>query len=725
MRLLKKLILLIIFLQSYHSFGSIYDYVYPNVDIPSYSNYGSLGLIQMPNARFHKEGTLALSWSHNDPYINGSIVAYPFSWLEASYFYTDINNALYSDNPDFSGSQSYKDKGFDVKVRLLEESYYLPQIAAGARDIAGTATFSSEYITLSKRYNNFDVTLGMGWGTLSGNQIKNPFEYINNSFESRNEVLSDTQGGEVSFDKLFSGPAGLFGGIEMSIPNANGARFKIEYDGTDYKKEGFPFGRSSFPFAFEPVKQPNSKINYGFVYPLNKHFQLKLSYTKGNTLNFGFALFADFGSKSFVKKNDPIVNVEYSDTVKDVNSRKKIYLYRSSLNKLRDNEIYLQTAEASEEKLSISYTQSKFVSHIRGLGRVTDILNQLAPENISEFELINVNAGMPLLKAEVDRDSFERHKNDNLYTLAMRDIKLSAAKSNETISHEYQPVSYYPKFFWGLTPAIRSQIGGPDGFFLGDLRLQAYSETLFKNNINLIASASVGLVSSLNELKITSDSVIPHVRTDIVDYLQQSEEFNIDRFQFNIFNSHSSNLYSKISFGLLEEMFGGYGGEFIYRPFEKNYAIGAELWHVKQRDYDMLFSFRDYETVTGHINFNYHHPTSNVLLSIRGGKFLAKDSGLSFDFSRVFKTGLRIGAFFSRTDISKLEFGEGSFDKGFYFYIPIEMFYGKHSKRYAGWGLRPLTRDGASFLNHAYFLWGVTEQGQAISHERNWDDLYD
>ena len=86
---------------------------------------------------------------------------------------------------------------------------------------------------------------------------------------------------------------------------------------------------------------------------------------------------------------------------------------------------------------------------------------------------------------------------------------------------------------------------------------------------------------------------------------------------------------------------------------------------------------------------------------------------------------MRIGAFVAKTDISKLEFGEGSFDKGFYFFIPIEIFYSSFSKRYINWCLKPLTRDGAAFVNHAYFLWGVTEQGQEISHARNWDDIYD
>ena len=78
-----------------------------------------------------------------------------------------------------------------------------------------------------------------------------------------------------------------------------------------------------------------------------------------------------------------------------------------------------------------------------------------------------------------------------------------------------------------------------------------------------------------------------------------------------------------------------------------------------------------------------------------------------------------------KTDISAFEFGEGSFDKGFYFFIPVESFFDKYSKGSVGLGLRPLTRDGAASLKHTHTLYGVTEQGQFININRDWDDLYD
>ena len=319
---------------------------------------------------------------------------------------------------------------------------------------------------------------------------------------------------------------------------------------------------------------------------------------------------------------------------------------------------------------------------------------------------------------------FIKYKEDNLYKLSAKDIKLSSSNYRQG-DHDYTPSASFPVNFFSFAPVVRSQIGGPDGFFFGDLRLNITNETLFSRNINLLTSASIGIVSSLNEISLPSDSIIEHVRTDIVKYLQESEKYHISRLQFNYFASLSSNIYAKFSAGLFEEMFGGFGGEVLYRPFNQNFGIGAEVWRVRQRAYDMLFSFRDYETTTGHINAYYTDPNSKVTVALKGGRFLAEDSGINFDFSRRFKTGLVIGAFFSLTDISEAEFGEGSFDKGFYFMIPVETFLGKYAKRNLGWGLRPLTRDGAAYLNHSYYLWGMTEAGTKINLTRDWDHLYD
>ena len=113
------------------------------------------------------------------------------------------------------------------------------------------------------------------------------------------------------------------------------------------------------------------------------------------------------------------------------------------------------------------------------------------------------------------------------------------------------------------------------------------------------------------------------------------------------------------------------------------------------------------------------------MFKLKGGRFLAKDSGLNFDISRRFKSGLRMGVHFSLTDISRQEFGEGSFDKGFYFFIPIETFFTEYSTDQTGFGLRPVQRDGAAIMHHPYDLYGTTDQASFHHILRDWDDIYD
>ena len=686
------------------------DYIYPST-IPDYSNYGTLGLIQMPTARFSEEGTLAFSWTHNEPYLRGSVIAYPFDWFEASYQYADINNALYSPVKEFSGSQTLKDKSFDAKFRLFSESNLFPQVALGLRDLAGTSVFSAEYIVASKLINNFDITFGIGWGNLNGNKIDNPLKNISDSFAERSGPLSG--GGQFSTGSYFSGDAGYFGGIEYFIPKFHGARIKLELDGTNYQTEG--------PL---PVSQ-DEKFNISYVHPLSKNFFIKASYVKGNTLSFGFSYRAPLGRKNpFTKKQDKMKEVENTEAIKQVTSKSDQNLYRASLLYLSKRNFALQSADIKNDELKVAYAQSKYRTQAIAAGRVLRILDDIAPETIRSIEVSEINGGMGMYTISANRSSLSRSKDfqDPSIILPTASVKSLVYDRSD---YEFKPTIKYPKLFYNIGPDIKSQIGGPDGFYFGDLRITAYSELLLNRDLSFITVLSQGITNNFSNLKLPSDSIIPHVRTDIVDYLKEGSGFTIRRMQLNYFKNPLEDLYFKFSAGIFESMFAGFGFEALYRPFSGDMAVGVDAWRVRQRAFDQMFSFRDYETSTGHITFYYREPSSKVLFKLIGGKYLAQDSGITLDLSREFYSGFQIGIFASRTDISKTEFGEGSFDKGFYWWMPVDLFFGDYRKQTTGWGLRPLTRDGAQRLVQGYPLWGVTDYADKRGIVDHWSDFYD
>ena len=707
------------------SYSANNDYIFPYSTI-SHSNYGGGGLIMNPSARFNESGTLALKWTNFDPYIRGAILAYPFDWLEAAYQYTDVNNALYSDIEAFSGDQTYKDKGFDVKFKIMQERDWRPSIALGVRDIAGTGVFSSEYIVLSKYLGNLDFTFGLGWGNLSNNgKYSNPLGKVKSSMYARGVMDSSTQGGEVSYDSFFTGDMGIFGGVEYFLPNMRGARLKLEYSGIDYRQEGFPT-KDSFSFAFEDVRKPQSNINISLDYPINDYFRIDAAFVKGNTFTVGLTIALPLRKKNVLnkKKTDQPIKVPNPIERKIVAAKSDENLYNLALKHLNERKVYLQGATKVGSTLEVIYAQNTFPSFALSAGRVARVLDEISPDSITDFKISNINGGIGMHTIELNRKSFKKYEEKKFTKLLKKNSKIIPYKNTEDQSI-FNPTIGFPKTFWSVSPDLRSQIGGPDGFFFGDIRLKLKAETLFAKNISFLVNASVGIYDSFDALNENPDSVLPPVRTNVIPYLKESRKASIQRMQLNYFVSPGTNLYGKLSAGLFEDMFGGIGGEILYKPFYKNYAIGAELWRVQQRDFDMRFAFRDYKTTTGHINIYYHEPISNIILRIKGGKFLARDSGFNFDFSRRFESGMRVGAYFALTDISKEEFGEGSFDKGFYFHVPLDLFLSGYTKRKIPWGLRPLTRDGAAYLVHGQSIWGITEQASNHAVSRSWNEIYE
>ena len=71
-----------------------------------------------------------------------------------------------SNNEGKTYCQGYKDKGFNVKIKLKDQGV-LPALAVGLNDFAGTSLYSSEYLVSSYGINNLDMHLGVGWGRLS------------------------------------------------------------------------------------------------------------------------------------------------------------------------------------------------------------------------------------------------------------------------------------------------------------------------------------------------------------------------------------------------------------------------------------------------------------------------------------------------------------------------------------------------------------------------------
>ena len=199
-----------------------------NFDFNTYNNHGVVGLINTPTARFFDEGAHGITVYDGTPNQKITLSSNVYDWFEASFFYTNIQGVPY---PGYE-YQDYKDKGFNVKIRLKQEGL-LPAIAVGLYDFAGTGLYSSEYIVASYGIKRIDMHFGLGWGELDGSskKISNPLGYIHDNFKNRPTEF-EGKGGQLNPSKYFSGEeASPFFGITYSLNDK--VLFKFERDTTN------------------------------------------------------------------------------------------------------------------------------------------------------------------------------------------------------------------------------------------------------------------------------------------------------------------------------------------------------------------------------------------------------------------------------------------------------------------------------------------------------------
>ena len=662
----------------------------------------------MPNARIMPEASLRFNFSASYPNEFTSLTATPFNWLEATYRYAEIKNERYGPSR-YSGNQTLKDKGFDIKARILKESYLMPAVALGLRDIAGTGLFSSEYIVSSKKFRFLDLSIGIGWGALgTDNNISNPFENFGDSFRFRNDSLG--QGGSFSLKDWFSGPASLFGGIEYDLPK-KGLRLKVEYD-------------TSNPDSFKRVEKVSSRINFGLNYSLSENLNISTSFERGSQFRVSFKLKGNFLEDTIPKPRPKTVQKLNENQKNRIIENNEIF-YRSLNLSLRDESIYLQASSLKESEVDIAIASSRFYSITRPIGRTARIAASLVPDQVEKINLYSMNGDFEVAKFSLSKEEYlkaERQEISSAELLLSSEI-ISVDEKPLYENASFIPTVNFPEFEWNMSPALKHQIGGPEGFYLGQLFWKTDTILKIKRNLLLYTSFGINIYDTFDDFNNPSQSSIPRVRSDIQDYLSEGKN-NIQRMQLEYFGSPYKDIFTRFDLGLLEEMFGGVGGEILYRPFKKKYSIGMSVHKVKQRAYDQRFSFRDYSTVTGHIGLYYDLPYQ-VRSQLLMGKYLAGDKGITLDLSRRFNSGFTLGVFATKTNLSAEEFGEGSFDKGFYISVPTQLFYSDFRTGNIAFGLHPLTKDGGAILNKHNSLISILGDSSYSSIIRDWENLID
>ncbi len=661
--------------------------LFPDQDLPVTANdWGEAGLLQTPTARMRRAGDFSFTVSRVYPYTRGNIFFQPFSWMEAGFRYTNISNRLYGP-VSFSGNQAYKDKSIDVKFRVNRESAWLPDLSMGFRDIAGTGLFSGEYLVGSKRTGPFDWSLGLGWGYV-GNRadLGNPVGAIIPSFDVR-KVSATT--GNFAFGSYFHGPTAAFGGVQYQTP-WDPLILKLEYDGNNYRNEPLD----------NPLPQ-SSPWNFGVVYRWGRNIDITTGVERGNTAMFSVSFHADLDRLFMPKLADPPpvpvkalrpdVNPDWMNTAKDIKAQA---------------DWQVSKIQKDGNDLSVTVDDAHPVYWKNRLDKAVSVLHRDSPSDVDHFSIVYREHGAKVAEHDVDRQAWVDNRTEYLPP---------SEKKNPVVARdpdaEAQGVELFksdpPMFDPHLGMNFNYYLGGPNGFVFYQFAPSASATLNFTRNTWLQGSVQYDVLDNYNQWTDDGTSLLPRVRTYVREYMTTSR-LTMPNLQFTHVGRLTENQYYSVYGGYLEMMFAGVGAEWLYRPFDGRTAFGVNVNEVQQRDFAQNFNLQNYRVLTGHGTLYWDTGWQNVLGTLSFGRYLAGDIGATIDFSKVFDNGVTVGAFFTKTNVSAAQFGEGSYDKGIYLQIPFDAMLMKSSDTVANFVWKPLTRDGGAMLARAVTLYDVT-----------------
>lgn len=666
----------------------------PCMAVADASLSGQSGLVNMPDARIQDEGTFGFGVNKLEPYYTlwSSLSVLPR--LEVSARFTRIDGVPGAD-PSV-GFGDYRDKSFDAKFLLFRESEYFPAVSVGAQDFTGTRLFSANYLALSKKLGDLDLTLGYGTDRIDG----------------------------------------VFGGIRYRPSWHPNLGFVVEYDANDYVND--------FRAAQSGANQRKGGATYALEYKYG-WIGTQLSY-QGGDIGGNLYLAIPLMEKEYVPKIDepePYAKITAQPSIEQMQS--ETGHAREMIQELERQGFKNIRLRLDGKTIEASLTHPRITLLSRAVGRAARTVLLLGPAEIERLSITYTENDLPVLTYH-----FTDAKRLRSYFVSLIELDLL----EDYVDIQYATPEYASRFrdkasllelddtddkgraqtFYGEgahAVSIRREDPFLSGFQLipfnvrlyfinpnGDASYDTFTTLAYQKHFGqgwfLNGAARLTLFENVSDADRPSVSVLPHVRTDIPIYKQEERRLKLNGLLLNKYTQHAERIYSRFSAGYYEEMFAGAGGQVLYLPKRGDWAVDFSLDWLRQREPESDFGFRDYSVATALLAVHYRIPKYGITTTARIGRFLAKDEGVRFEIKRRFHSGIEAGIWFTRTNENdqtqpnrpKEEF----LDRGLFVSIPLASMLTKDTRERASIALVEATRDVGQMVESPGDLYRLFEQ---------------
>lgn len=672
------------------------------------SSYGTPGLLETPTADMFEDGALVFSTGVLEDSLRATMSFQMLPWVHGSFRYSVI------DGFDDGGESNRYDRSFDIHFKLREEGRRSPSLALGFRDFGGTGIYASEYLVAGKTIGeNLKISGGFGWGRIAGRgSFSNPLGLVSNRFKRRPRAgeggISTT--GQLDFGNWFRGDVAFFGGASWRANDRLTllAEFSPDLYATEAERTGFE------------VKSP---LNFGLQYRFENGSQLTGSFLYGTTFGLNYSYFIDpkrgltpGGQGASPPPLRPIDSVALAswNLPDDPESPAKRASVVTRLLKREGLRLVYQAQDG--DTLRIGIENSQYLQSAQAIGRAARVLANTQPPSVTAFDISIMSAGVPLSAVRIERGDLYDLEHD--VDGAWRSFARAEVSDSIPLFEGGYVANAFPRFSYRLGPYLTASFFDPDEPLRYEIGANLGLDYTISPGFSLSTAIRQPAFGNIDNVTRNSNSRIQRVRSDWARYARESNT-RIEHLTAEYIWRPAPDFYARATAGYLEGMYGGVSAELLWYPVNSRVAFGVEANYVKQRDFDVLFDFRDYEVATGHVSAYYDLP-GNYHAQVDVGRYLAGDLGATFSLDREFNNGFKVGAFFTLTDVGFSDFGEGSFDKGIRLEIPVSWLTSRPTRNRLGQVIRPVLRDGGARLAVRNRLYPYTRDARGQQLARGW-----
>ncbi len=663
--------------------------------------YGMLGLNTVPNARMDPAGTVRAQISTLDPYWHASL---GFQIADPLY----INLRQSAEISDVFEDPKRLYPGVDVKLRLFEESAQIPEIAIGLQSATGHKRTAGEYIAASKRYKSFDFTGGIGWGRFAtGAKLGNPLGAISSHFNDDRDL--DGQIPNRPSDWFTGEHIGFFGGVEYFTP-LSGLSIKADIGGDRYEAEHAAFNYDTpAPWSIGLNYKPADFADVSIAMQGTEYVMARLSL---------HCMVQNWRDQSAQQKSPTLrpyrTGITMPASMKSGADKDHIALADITTN--------TKTAAATL-KLTDNHSTPQQMKRA-----ITHMSNHAGPF-IEEITIAPTSYGLrgPAI-------SFMRKDLEN--ALAQNAGSAEEIWHNTEIAYDFeglqkvQPRERKRADFKNINLILENQISlsEEDEGVLHRTAIIAQDHNI---PLSKYFTAGLGLRLNINDNLDDLDQFRPQyflpVRADVDDFANRFVA--LDTAFLGLTHTILPDLHLAAASGYLEEMYAGAGGEILYRPFDKRFALGAESWLALKRDPDSTLNYRlnGDHLLTGHLKAWYDIPEADLTLGIKAGRYLAEDWGGTLSLQKHFKNGAKLEGYVTLTDRSDFDIFGGAThaDHGIRLSLPLGGFKYMPPSSEVRVIAKPLGRNVGQSLESPLPLYALTEPLSKAHLIRHWDEITD